>query len=437
MHQKTHILVKLPFIKTVFTIGFSQTKTPKIISIQFTNPCTRLIGKFPPKCNNIPNQEESKSNTDNIYENPSNTHSRTFKLKDDQVFLSIDYISNIPILEQENLKDAFFSPSGVTYFEVYQVHIVNGKRVRTSFPYIYDSKHKEWSAIGHILEQHMRKQINDLSTLIHYMFFSFSNSHSKNVQNCCINTTTIKTFHIWSDRAPNDCNNTAYMKSIAELSKKLKVQIIHNFTEPNHGKFTHDANGSVTKRAVNDGIRSGALDLTLKPDESTYASKIATFLNERFKESNKNETKMKRTITCLDFKNFSKPPFEHHRLQGIKSYYSFRTDPLNNKIVYYRRNTCYCRHCISCTTDGFARCINVASRGKWKIHVFKPKDDAINISYIPSSQSQVNNESHSDNDIDMGPLMNTTGKLFSKNVNLQLNEDLTEKSSFFLEILLY
>ena len=129
---------------------------------------TRLIGKFPPirKQPKDEGKDELKSDIDEPYENPSNSHSRTFRLKEEQVFLSIDYISNIPTLECENPKDAFYSPNGVTYFEIYQVHIENGKRVRTSFPYIHDAKFKGWGAITYILEKHLQLQQNKLNTLL-------------------------------------------------------------------------------------------------------------------------------------------------------------------------------------------------------------------------------------------------------------------------------
>ena len=200
------------------------------------------------------------------------------------------------------------------------------------------------------------------------------------------------------------------MKGIADLSKKLKVQIIHNFTEPNQGKFTHDANGSVTKRAVRDAIQSGALQLALTTDETTFSNKIATFLNEHFKESNECQHKMKRTITSLTFLDYVKPVFEYHPIKGIKSFYSFRTDKYNNGIIYHRRNVCYCDNCILCTPDGFSRCVNGTSRGNWMRHTFKAFDNAINLSYRPE-QSQ-NNISEDDNEMNVNH--NETHKMPSK-----------------------
>ena len=105
---------------------------------------------------------------------------------------------------------------------------------------------------------------------------------------------------------------------------------------PNHGKFTHDANGSITKRMVRDGINSKKFEFVRNQNVSN-SEQVANFLNKHFAEKNKQPIVIIREFTSIDLSNFVPKKKQHKTLTKIKSYYSFRTNHLeqNAKNVIY------------------------------------------------------------------------------------------------------
>lgn len=88
----------------------------------------RLIGDLSIKTLQKSRENERKDDDDEIQiEEPE---SEDFCLNEESLFFSIDYIANIPCVNKENIKSSFFTQPGVTYFEIYQIHLVNGKLIQ-------------------------------------------------------------------------------------------------------------------------------------------------------------------------------------------------------------------------------------------------------------------------------------------------------------------
>ena len=147
----------------------------------------------------------------------------------------------------------------------------------------------------------------------------------------------LKNFHSWSDRCGKECSNTKFLFSLGKISEDLKINCFHSFTEPGHGKWLHDSNGSVNKRIVARGVREGKIQFK-KPNVRSHADSIKLFLE---KEAAKSKSNIKRHYVVIKAEDIPKLNFKIATFNGIKTFFNFFVDSEHPGTMKYRKNTCY------------------------------------------------------------------------------------------------
>ena len=257
------------------------------------------------------------------------------------IFCSIDYIENIKTYYSEMSSSMFRDLGQISFCEIYQISNDNNNLKRTSHCYLSgDVKHDTWMSLYNV-KKHIQTQKQILL-------------QTKNIQ--------LRNVYFWSDRSPKEFSNTAFLQGLLDISIQLNVNIIWNFTAPNHGKWLHDSEGSAIKGICKCGIFENTLNFN---SNEKYENTVANYLNNYFRNNDTRSNLIRYFNTSSDNDIIHKKN-EWNTLDGIKNYYCFRT--FNNQDnIKYRKYSCYCNQCLS---NNWNNCINKDICGDWKQHHF-------------------------------------------------------------------
>ncbi len=124
---------------------------------------------------------------------------------------------------------------------------------------------------------------------------------------------------------------------------------MHNFTAPQHGKFSHDAEGNQGKTALRNGLHKIRWEAR---EKKSHSETIREYLDTVW--ANKKSEISRKTFEIRDGSvEHKKSSFKS--LPKFKQFFSFRTDPTNKNVAYYRELSCSCDHCITCDFDNCER----------------------------------------------------------------------------------
>lgn len=308
-------------------------------------------------------------------------------LNNTSLFCSIDYISNLCVKSRHNPISSFTNQRQIAFCELFTIIKQNGKLERQSHCYLSGDPKHDWIMSSFIVEKFIcdKKQ--------------YFTNHLKR---------ELKTCFFYSDRSPKEFSTTPFLQELIAISKKTGVVIVWNFTAPQHGKWLHDAEGSVIKRVYIDGILNEALQFT---NSIPFETTIVNYLRSIF---NNSKTKIDRAFYEIHNGDIAHRKNNCNTLQGIKSMFCFRTaiNDIDNSI-YCRPMTCMCSNCAN---QQWNDCTNVNTCGKWTKRSIKQKKKAVanatqsnqfgnqhSVVYYANRRQQEPNSSNANNlDINMG-----------------------------------
>ena len=293
-------------------------------------------------------------------------------LNDESLFCSIDYISNISVQDRNNPISSFTNQRQIAFCELFEITKQDNKLIKQSHCYISGDPKHDWQMSLLIMKKHIK---------IKKQVFQKMNR-------------TLKICYFFSDRSPKEFSTTPFLAGLNEITGNSGASIVWNFTSPQHGKWLHDAEGSVIKRVYKDGILSKQIEFD---SQIRFETTIVNYLQLKLSNANQNEKKIKRNFYEIhdgDVQHVNNP---YNTLDGIKSYYCFRTTTTNNdnidgNVIYCRRLSCSCAGCMK---QQWSSCLNAANCGAWikrKITKKSPKKiHASNNAINSKSNANINN----------------------------------------------
>ena len=156
-----------------------------------------------------------------------------------------------------------------------------------------------------------------------------------------------------------------YCKGLTKITQETNVIIEWNFTAPQHGKWLHDAEGSVIKRIY----KSCVLNKLIKFDASVpFETTIVNYLKTYF--TNEKESKIKRNFYEINNGQIVQTANDCKTLDGIAALFCFKTVLNEIDTIYCRTLTCTC---VECTNDNWQRCTNIDICGPWNKRIIRKK----------------------------------------------------------------
>lgn len=293
-------------------------------------------------------------------------------LNDNSLFCSIDYISNLCIKSRSNPISTFTSQRQIAFCELFEIIKQNNNLIKQSHCFLSGDPKHDWQMSSHIIQKY-----------IHNRKLYFQNQLHRELKIC----------FFYSDRSPKEFSTTPLLNELIEITKKTGVIIVWNFTAPQHGKWLHDAEGSVIKRVYIDGIMA---DILTFESGIPFETSIVNYLKSYFA---KNTATVKRNFYEIHVGDVEHKNNTCQTLPGITKLFSFRTtldNSTNNRYntLYGRPFSCTCSHCMSSQWD---QCVNINNCGPWAKARIAQKKQQIDVNRI----NQANQNSIPNQDVNM------------------------------------